>query len=205
MEDWIAPIEATAQAAWQRRDYDGTVRIIFHGYGSELYSFLVAQFRGQVAQAEDVFADFAEDLWRSLPTFQWRCSVRAWCYKLVRSAASRYRRSLPNRNDRRVSLGSSSFLEELVVQARTATQPHLRSEVKDEFQRLREKLSEEDQDLLILRVDRNLSWREVAHAMQPSDDAADELQIRRAEAALRQRFSEVKRRLRALAKEAGLL
>ena len=77
--------------------------------------------------------------------------------------------------------------------------------MKDQFQRLRERLAEDERDLLILRVDRELSWRDVAHAMLGPDDSPDEERVRRFEVTLRQRFTEVKRKLRELAEEEGLL
>jgi RNA polymerase sigma-70 factor (ECF subfamily) len=205
MEDRLTATEEAARAAWQRQDFESVTRIVLTDYGLELYSFVLAQFRGQSSSAEEVFSEFTEDLWRALPKFEWRCSIRAWCYKLARSASSRYRRSPHNRADRRVPLSDVPLLSEAVQRLRTETQPHLRSEVKNKVQRLREKLVQEDQDLLILRIDRNLSWRDVVHAMHEPDDVPTNEQARRLEAALRQRFAEVKKRLRRLAEEEGLL
>jgi RNA polymerase sigma factor (sigma-70 family) len=197
--------ESMAEVAWRKRDFETTATLIIEAYGAELYSFLLAQFRGNSASADDVFSAFREDFWRGLPGFQWRCSIRAWCYRLARNAASRYRRVPDNRRERRVPLSEAPFLDEAMERARTSTRPHLRSEVKDEFQRLREQLSQEEQDLLVLRVDRKLAWREVAHAMLESNETPDEDRLSRLEAALRQRFVEVKRKLRTLARDAGLL
>lgn len=206
MEERQAPsAESLARGAWQRGDYAAVTDIVFSAYGSELYSFLLAQFRGQASIADDVFSAFSEDYWRGLPGFEWRCSIRAWCYKLARSASSRYRRSPHNRRERQVPLSEAGELEVLVARTRTNTQVHLRSEVKDKFRELREALSRDEQDLLVLRVDRALPWRDVVHAMFDEQDVTDEQQCRRLETALRQRFSEVKKRLRRLAKARGLL
>jgi len=197
--------ERAAEAACQRHDYRAAIVVVMEAYGTEIYSFLLAQFRGDVGSADDVFSGFTEDLWRGLPKFQWRCSARAWCYKLARTGVSRFRRAPHNKANRRIPLSEAPFLEELVQPARTSTRPHLRTDVKDQFEELREKLSAEDRDLLILRVDRNLPWRDIAHAMQSSDVAPDEEQMKKLEAALRQRFASVKDRLKRLAQEAGLL
>ncbi len=191
--------------ACKRGDYETAASLALEAFGPEIYGFLVAQFGGQTGPADDVFSDFSEDLWNSLATFEWRCSVRAWSYRLARSASSRYRRAAHNRADRRVSITSSQIVRTMVDRARTSTRPYLRSDVKTEFQRLREKLGPEDQDLLVLRVDRGLSWREVAVAMQGSSEPIDDDSLRRVETALRQRFVEVKKRLKRLAEEAGLL
>lgn len=205
MDEQPASTEGLAEASWRAGDFQATAKLVLEAYGAEIYSFVLAQFRGGRDQADDVFSAFREDFWRGLPKFQWRCSIRAWCYRLARNAASRFRRTPNNRRARHVPLSDASFLDELVERARTSTRPHLRSEVKDEFQQLRDQLTEPDRDLLVLRVDRNLPWRDVAHAMLPIGESADDDRIRRMEASLRQRFVEIKKRLRALAEEAGLL
>lgn len=74
--------------------------------------------------------------------------------------------------------------------------------MKDEILLLREQLRREDQDLLTLRVDRELSWRDIAHALLPPE-STDEDDVGRLEVALRRRFTDVKKRLRQLATEAG--
>lgn len=201
----VSETERSAEAACRSQDYRAAITIVMESYGTEIYSFLLAQFRGDVGAADDVFSAFTEDLWRGLPKFQWRCSVRAWCYKLARSGVSRFRRSPHNKANRRVALSDAPFLDELVQPARTSTLPHLRTDVKDRFEELRDKLSAEDRDLLILRVDRNLPWRDIAYAMQSSDQTLEDGELKKLEAALRQRFAGVKDRLKRLAQEAGLL
>lgn len=197
--------ERDARTAWNRGHYSEVVRFVFEAYGRELYSFAMAQFPGQPSQADEAFSQFSEDFWVSLPQFRWRCSLRAWCYKLLRNAAHRHRRSPFNHRHRRADLSAvQPWLDDLVARTRSQTQPHLRSEVKSEIRLLREQLRREDQDLLILRVDREMSWRDIAHALLPSSDASED-DIRRLEAAARRRFTEVKKRLRKLAVEAGLL
>jgi len=204
-EEPVSETERSAEAACRSQDYRAAITIVMESYGTEIYSFLLAQFRGDVGAADDVFSAFTEDLWRGLPKFQWRCSIRAWCYKLARSGVSRFRRSPHNKANRRVPLSEAPFLEELVQPARTSTLPHLRTDVKDRFEELRDKLSPEDRDLLILRVDRNLPWRDIAYAMQSSEQTLEDDQLKKLEAALRQRFAGVKDRLKRLAQDAGLL
>jgi RNA polymerase sigma-70 factor, ECF subfamily len=201
-----ASIESPAQEAWQRGDHEQAARLVLSMYGEEVYGFLLGQFRGRTADADEVFSEFSEDFWRGLPRFQWRCSMRAWCYKLARSAASRHRRSPQNRAGRRIPLSEAGRpLADLVEKTRTRTQLYMRTEVKDQIRELRDQLSQEDQDLLTLRIDRELSWRDVVHAMSTSDASLDDEALRRREPALRQRLADIKRRLRKLAVSAGLL
>ena len=81
---------------------------------------------------------------------------------------------------------------DLAARVRTTTAVYQRADVKQELARLRESLSEDDRALLVLRVDRGLSGRAVAHLLDDS------------EAALRKRFERVKARLRELARAAKL-
>jgi RNA polymerase sigma-70 factor (ECF subfamily) len=204
MEENESPTEVLARQAWARQDFETAATIVYEGYGRELYSFLLAQFPN-TASADDVFSQFSEDFWRGLPGFGWRCSIRAWCYQVVRNAANRHRRAPHNDKKRHTPLSQSPWVDAALQSQRTNTRPHQQTEVKNEFQRLRERLAPEEQELLILRVDRNLSWHEVAHAMLGLEQSADEAQVRKKEAALRQRYTELKKRLRELATEAGLL
>ncbi|HEU4615534.1 MAG TPA: sigma-70 family RNA polymerase sigma factor [Kofleriaceae bacterium] len=192
-------VEAQARACWDRGDHDGVVTTAVQAYGEEVFSFLIVRLRNE-DDAADVFAQASETLLRTMPEFEWRCSLRTWFYRLARSAAARHERQPLHRKDRRVSL---SQVSEAVAHARSRTMAHLRSEVKDGVRALRERLDAEEQQLLVLRVDRALDWNEIAEIM--ADDDLDDDAKRRASARLRQRFQTLKERLRALAIEEGLL
>ncbi len=196
----VEATEEEVRALWDQGDFDGAATATIRGYGDEVFSFLIARMRAEDVAA-DVFAQACEDLWKSMPSFEWRCSMRSWIYRLARSAAARHGRSPANRRDRRVAL---SQVSELADQVRSRTLMHLRSEVKDEFRRLREELDAEEQTLLILRVDRDLPWNEISTIMSEGevDDAAE---LSKVSARLRQRFQKLKQRLRILAQERGLL
>ena len=198
-------IEAAAQAAFAAGNFESVTETAMRAYGDEIYSFILAQFHGNPGAADEAFSEFSEDLWRGLPAFQWRCTLRAWSYRLARSACSRYRRSPYNRAERRAPIGVSAIVDQLGQQARSSTQVHLRTDVKDKVRELREQLSTSDRDLLILRVDRGLSWREVVFALHPEEDPLANADLPRLEANVRQRFADIKKHLRDLAKAAGLL
>jgi RNA polymerase sigma-70 factor (ECF subfamily) len=88
---------------------------------------------------------------------------------------------------------ASSIASNLAAQVRSATAVHLRTETKTAVQKLRDELAPDEQTLLILRIDRDLGWREVAEVMGEQ------------EATIRKRFERVKDRLRTLAQARGLL
>jgi RNA polymerase sigma-70 factor (ECF subfamily) len=81
----------------------------------------------------------------------------------------------------------------------------LKSEVKSRMAELRQHLPPDDQALLVLRVNRRLDWREIAHIMLDGAETADDAVLAREAARLRKRFQLVKERLRELAQAEGLL
>jgi RNA polymerase sigma-70 factor, ECF subfamily len=192
--------ESAIREAHERGDLDAAVRAGLSQYQVEVYSFLCARLASE-ADAHEVFAQLNEDLWRGIEGFAWRCSFRTWLYTLARHAAIRFERSPANQSARRQPL---SAVSDPVVRDRSRTRPYLRTDVKDRFARLRSSLTPDEQSLLVLRVDRGLSWEEVTRILQDEDDP-DETTLRRQSAALRQRFRHLKRRLRELAHAEGLL
>jgi len=168
-------------------------------YGPELLGFLVTFMHDQ-NDANEVFSQACEDLWSGLARFDGRSSLRTWFYVLARHAASRFRRS-PHRDPRRrVPL---SQMADLAEQVRSRTLPHLRTGVKDRFASIRDALGEDDRALLVLRVDRDMSWNDIARIFS-ADDNSDET-LARVAAKMRKRFQFVKEEIRRRAQEAGLL
>ncbi len=191
-------IERDIRRACEGGDANEALGAIIRAYGDEVYSFLVARHRDDDVAA-DVFSQTTMDLLASLPKFQWRCSMRTWFYRLARSAAARYERTPHNRRDRREALSNAP---DLVHQVRSRTQLHLRTDVKDGFRKLREQLDADDQQLLMLRIDRDLGWNEIAQIVDDDDDPAA---IARTSARLRQQFAKLKVRLRELAIAEGMI
>jgi len=169
--------------------------MVIEGLGPKILGILAKQLRS-ASDAAEAFSLFAEDLWRGLPDFQWRCTLRAWAYRIARHAAVRWATAGERRPKRNLSL-------ELAESVRSSTLDHLRTEVKSEIRRLREELAEPDQMLLILRIDQAMEWREIAAALADDDLAGDALE--RETARLRQRFQFLTEKLRKLARERGLL
>jgi RNA polymerase sigma-70 factor (ECF subfamily) len=169
-------------------------------YGAEIFGFLHALSRDDDLAAE-AFSGFSEDLWKGLPGFRWDASLRTWSYALARNALHRLRRDPRRRARHNVPLSAASQAQQLAEQVRSQTLPFLKTEVKDEVRRLRESLDPDDHALLVLRIDRKLSWRDIARAM-PGDDEVD---LDKRAATLRKRFERAKQMLRELAARRGLL
>jgi len=183
-------LEARLRALHEAGDLQALSTAALEGYGPELLGWLVA-----VARDEDLgreaFADFSEDLWRGLPGFRWASSFRTWAYVLARHALARLLRDPRRRRARNLSL---SHVAEVAARVATTTLAHLRTGAKDRVARLREGLSPEEQSLLILRVDRQMTWPEIAEVLGDAEPGAREREAAR----LRKQFQRVVRRLREL-------
>jgi RNA polymerase sigma-70 factor, ECF subfamily len=144
------------------------------------------------ADADEVFAGLSERLWRSLQGFEGRCSLRTWTYVLARHELGRFRKDVRRYVEGRVPI---SELEEVLVEVRTRSRSTLVRAKRGRLTALRDELPVEDRMLLILRVDRNLPWDEIALAFADTPEAFSEEDRKREAARLRKRFQLVKERL----------
>jgi RNA polymerase sigma-70 factor, ECF subfamily len=179
------------------------VTLLLERYGPELLGFLAATLPSR-QQAREVYAMAAEDLWRGLPQFEWRCTLRAWAYTVARNARARYLIQESRRSAHDEVIADLPWLQGILDQTRSPTPAHLRSEIKDRVREIRERLSEQEQTLLMLRIDRGLSWNELSVVLGEcaSDDPRE---VARAATRLRQRFQALKAKLRELADLEGIL
>lgn len=197
--------EAAIRAACDAGDYGAAVTLLWRAFSDELLWFLMAELRDQSA-AEEVFAILAEGLWLGLPKFEFRSKVRTWAYTVARHVAVRYATAPQHRRARNLTLSGHVQLSQLVEQTRSRTRAYLRTEMKDRVRELRERLEPHDRTLLFLRIDRRLSWRDLAVVMRDDNDGApSDGELDREAARLRKRFERVKAELKALAKAEGLL
>jgi RNA polymerase sigma factor (sigma-70 family) len=199
----IEKVEEKVRDAHQRRDVDAMTTAVIEGYGPEIYGFLVST-HGGFGDADEVFSQFAEKLWTTFDRFEMRCAARTWAYRVARSVSADWFRQ--GRRGAEVPLSKASRLSQLAVEIRSATASHLKTERKTELQRLREELEPDDRALLVLRVDRDLPWKALARIfLEDRDEAFDDEAVVREAARLRQRYQTIKRRLRELGRERGLL
>jgi len=191
-----AVAEAPIRAACEAGDHEAAITLALQLYGAELLGFLRAIARDDDL-AGDAFGELSIDLWRGLPAFRWASSLRSWAYVVARNTLNELRRDPGRRGDRNLPL---SVAPDVAQALRTATREIQRTEVKDELRVLREQLDAEEHELLLLRLDRRLSWKEIARITGATDDDVDT----RA-AALRKKFERAKERLKKLAVARGLV
>jgi RNA polymerase sigma-70 factor, ECF subfamily len=200
--------EALIRAAFEQGDLQCAASSLLNAYGSEILNFLRSRLRDSEL-ASEVFGDFTEDLWRGMAGFRWACSSRAWAYTLARHAASRAIRQKRRRGGRSVPLSRAGPLSEIAERVRSETALPLRTEPRERLVELRRSLPELEQTLLMLRVNRELPWLDIARILASGTlDGVMTLppEALNAEATrLRKRFQKAKEKLRKLAAEAGLL
>jgi RNA polymerase sigma-70 factor (ECF subfamily) len=139
-------------------------------------------------------------------TFAWESSLRTWAYAIARNVSRTRRRDAARRRRRAPATGDSA-LEHVAQAVRTETIGFLRTEKRTRLQALRDGLPEEDRMLLVLRVDRQLAWNDLARILGDAEgrEPLDGPALARETARLRKRFQLVKDKLRELAKKEGLI
>ena len=195
-------LEARLHELWSAGRYDEVATIAVESYGSAVMGLQI-KLLGDPVLGGDAFSVFCEDLWKGLPRFAWRSSLRTWCFTLARHAAQRVGSAPARRAERNQPLDRSPVFE-VAERVRTRTLAHLRTESKDELRALRASLSRDDQLLLTLRIEQQLPWRDIA-AVTLGDVAAPADEVKREAARVRKRFQLVKQQLKKLAAEHGLL
>jgi RNA polymerase sigma-70 factor (ECF subfamily) len=196
--------DASIRQACHKGDAAAAVTLLLERYGAELFGYLSALLRNN-QQARETYCLLAEDLWRGLPKFEWRCSARAWAYALARNARSRYLLAEQRRTANEQVLANLPWFQELIQRTHTSTPIHLRTEIRERVEEIRNRLPEDEQTLIMLRVDRRLSWKELAVVLGEVGDEPSPSELARTTARLRQRFHAVKEKLRKAVEAEGLL
>ncbi len=182
-------VEERIASAMAAADHRAAATELIRGYGPRILGYLNVVLRDDL-DAGDAFSLFAEQVWRGMPTFRQQSSARTWAFKAAWSAAMKVRDDAWRRLGRRLDTGEASRLAE-DVRTRTGLR-HERQ--RAELEALRALLSDEDQTLLVLRLDQELTWDEVAEVLAQDGPAVDP-------AALRKRFERIKLRLAQIIRE----
>jgi RNA polymerase sigma-70 factor (ECF subfamily) len=196
-----AVLESEVATACDAGEFDRAATMALESYGPELLGLIIS-LTGSEPNAAEVFSTLCERVWRGLPGFERRASLRTWMYQLARNEVVNFQRQESRRQRRQVH--DSQVLAALEQRVRTTTINYMRTQTKSRFAELRASLSVEDQTLLILRIDRDMEWNDIVTVMRDGD-TPDEETMKREAARLRKRFQAVKERLRERAASEGLL
>jgi len=188
------PLDDEVDALVRAGRTDAAATALIEGIGPEILGYLRAVLRDEAA-ASDAFSLFAEGAWRGLPSFRGEASLRAWCYRIAwRCVLSRARDPYQRRREP-IGTTMASHLAGRIY----ASSAVRREEQQTALDRLRGTLDADEQTLLTLRVDRRLSWAEVAQVLAEDGAAPPE------ETALRKRFERLKDKLARAARDEGLV
>jgi len=185
-------------------DLAGAVTLGIQRYGPDLFGFLMAFHRDETS-ASEAFSEVTERIWKGLPGFEWRSSFRTWAYSVTRRVAVSYQRETRRRARRYEALPEGSELSAIAEAVRSATLSHLKTETRTRAIELRESLQRTDQELLVLRIDKGLSWIELAQVLNESETQLEGAALRREAARLRKRFQLARQKLLELARREGLV
>ena len=169
-----------------RGEASAAAGLVVRELGPELLGYLHAV-ASSADEADEVFSSYCERLLSSLAGFRGDSSIRTWSYRVVRNLLIDGRRA---RQRKRVRPPLTGELSQIAAEVRSRTAPYLRTGAKHRLAEVRAQLPEEDRTLLVLRVDRQLPWKEVAAIML--DAPADRADV----AQLRKRFERLVLRLR---------
>jgi RNA polymerase sigma-70 factor, ECF subfamily len=173
-------------------DWNGATTVALRSYGPQLLGYLRALL-GREEDAVEVFARVSENLWRSVPQFRGEASFRTFAYRLAWCAAKVHRRDTSRRREQRLD---SELVSQLVAEVRSSTAIGKRR-AEDGWERLKASLDANERSLLALRLERKLSWTEIAQVMEEEGTTASE-------PALRKRFERLRVKLHTLARELGV-
>ena len=182
-------IDLEVRQACKRGDLHAAATAAIRTYGAEVRGYVRRHLR-DIPEVEDVFALVCEQLWRGLASFAWQASLRTWIYAVTRNAVI----SFVRKRRRERARGVWIELDEMQIELELgATDTFAWGAAGEELARVRAALDPEDQELLVLRIDRKLAWRDIARELHP--DATPATLTRRA-AALRKRLERLKGDLR---------
>lgn len=196
-----ASLEASIREACEADDVGLATRRALEAYGDEILRFQIS-LCGDETLANDAFSPFCEHLWKGLVGFRWESKLRTWCYVVARNALRMVRNDKHRR--RAIVPLEDAMAEEIAERLRSTTALYLRTGTKDKVAKLRRQLDPFDQDMLVLRIGRRMSWLEIARVMHDGDDEPEAAELKREAARLRKRFQRSKDALEALLRENGL-
>jgi RNA polymerase sigma-70 factor (ECF subfamily) len=186
-------LEAEIRRHVDAQQWAEATRVAILGYGPELFGFLQATAASR-ADAEDLFGELSERLWRKLPEFGWRSSFRTWAYTVARHLVCDRRRHNERRRRREVPWSEISVAA--IADAVRSTIERSAS-IDARMELVRSLLDEDERTLLVLRIERRMRWQDIARiVLDDENDADDPDAIDRTAARLRKQFERIKDRLR---------
>lgn len=177
------------------------VTLALRTYGAELRALLATLLEDE-EEVREAYAVFGEQLWISHGRFQWRSSYRSWAYVIAKRVALRTWQR--RRVARRRTANGGVEPDELAYRPDTEP-PSLAQGPRGRAVVARcEALSAEERQIVRLRLEYGLSWRNIALTMMPPEEATSDAAVARGAARYRKRFERIRAQLRAVMVSRGL-
>jgi RNA polymerase sigma factor (sigma-70 family) len=170
-----------------RGEFHAAAEAIVASYGPIYLAHLIQILRND-DDAREVLAQFNLDLWRGLATFDRRCPVYNWGYRLAHNAAVRH---LKQPFQRRRAAVTSDHFEQLKARSLTSLREAEAGDAGRIIERFRAQLTPEEQALLTLRVHEGFEHEAIAEVLETSAPA------------VRKRWARLVRKLAALMDDEG--
>lgn len=193
-------LEKEVRGLCQQGAVGRAVERVLQGHGLEIQRVMSGILRDEV-RVQDAYGIFCERLLKGLPGFRGEGQLWMWLNRMARNACLQLLKAPAGRE---VPVSDSQFPDQARPE-RSQTPPWQQAAMKERFRALRERLQPQDRLLLALRLDQQLSWREVARRMAGPQEPLTEEALNRKSTSLRQQFQRAKARLHALAMEDSLL
>lgn len=187
------PLLPRIQALLASGDARGAATAVIEALGPTVLSYLRPVLRDE-DDVKDAFSIWAENVWKGLPGFEGRSSLKTWCLRLACNVALNQKNLAHARKVRRFETGEASRLAESLRTASAIKVEQRRQRVLE----LRKLLTPDEQTLLFLRADQELSWEEIAEVLEEAGTPVTAV-------TLAKRYERLKERLSKLAREQGLL
>jgi len=112
--------ETRIREALDRRAYDEAATEAIRAFGPQILGYL-SRVLGSRDAAADAFSLFSEQLWRGMPRFEGRSSVRVWAYRVAWTAAQRVAGEGYRQRRTRLRTSMASRLADEVLSAAAAS------------------------------------------------------------------------------------
>jgi len=182
-------LEQRVRSQLERGEAAQAAADVVRAYGPQILGYLRAVLRDP-GTADEAFSQFSEDLWKGIERFRGESSVKTWAYAVAWNGARRLLRDPYRRRGERLR---TSAAIQIADQVRSLSSAYDARAANDRLARVRERLAPDEQSLLVLRVDRDLSWKEIAQVLGIGEPS------------VRKRFERLSVKLRKLAEKEGLL
>jgi RNA polymerase sigma-70 factor, ECF subfamily len=183
-------LEESVRALLEAGRADEAVTAVIREMGASIRGYLYALHGDD--DGADVHATWEEAVWKGLAGFRFEGSLRSWVYSVAWVASARFYRDGWRR--RRVRLATSAASHLAAPPKSGSTLRHEEAKLDE----LRRELAPADHTLLILRLDRELTYEEIGRVLSQGSRRVTPV-------ALRKRYERLKANLAAEARRRGFI